>query len=177
MEQPVSVLVTNIQGNHQSNVVIDPTTEASLEYRHIIKGPNKAILENSFANEIGQLMERVGTRMTSVTNTILFIPTDKVPAGRKVNCGIFMAEIRPQKAETHCTRLTVGGNFINFHGYFTTPTADLITSNLNFNIILSTKNTKIMCADISNFYLNKPMKRYEYMKLPLDSIPEEIIQQ
>ena len=34
-----------------------------------------------------------------------------------------------------------------------------------------------MCADIANFYLNNPMNRYEYMKLPLDIIPEEIIQQ
>ena len=34
-----------------------------------------------------------------------------------------------------------------------------------------------MCADIANFYLNNIMNRYEYMKLPLDIIPEEIIQQ
>ena len=34
-----------------------------------------------------------------------------------------------------------------------------------------------MCADIANFYLNNPMNRYEYMKLPPDIIPEEIIQQ
>ena len=34
-----------------------------------------------------------------------------------------------------------------------------------------------MCSDIANSYLNKPMNRYEYMKLPLDIILEEIIQQ
>ena len=34
-----------------------------------------------------------------------------------------------------------------------------------------------MCADIANFYLNNPMNRYEYTKLPLDIILEEIIQQ
>ena len=34
-----------------------------------------------------------------------------------------------------------------------------------------------MCADIANFYLNNIMNRYEYMKLPLDIIPEEFIQQ
>ena len=33
-----------------------------------------------------------------------------------------------------------------------------------------------MCADIANFYLDDPMERYEYMKLPLEIIPEEIIQ-
>ena len=34
-----------------------------------------------------------------------------------------------------------------------------------------------MCIDIANFYLNNPMDRYEYTKLPLEIIPEEIIQQ
>ena len=38
------------------------------------------------------------------------------------------------------------------------------------------KNAKLMYEDIANFYLNNPMNRYEYMKLPLDIIPEEIIQ-
>ena len=111
------------------------------------------------------------------TNTIFSIPKDKVPAGRKVTYGRIEAEIRPQKAETHRTRLTVGGNLIHFPGDVTTPTADLITSKIIFNSVLSTKNAKFMCADISNFYLNDPMDRYEYTKLPLDIIPEKIIQQ
>ena len=34
-----------------------------------------------------------------------------------------------------------------------------------------------MCADIAKFYINNPMNRYEYMKLPLDIITEELIQQ
>ena len=88
-----------------------------------------------------------------------------------------MAEIGPQKAETHRTRLTVGGNLINFPGDVITPTADLITSDLIFNSVLSTKSTKFVCADIANFYLNNPMNRYEYMKLPLEIILEYIIQQ
>ena len=114
--------------------------------------------------------------MPSGTNIIFFIPKDKVPAGRTVTYGRIVAKIRPQKAETHSTRLTVGGNLIHFPGDVTTPTADLITARIIFNSVLSTKNAKFMCADISNFYLNNSMNRYEYMKLPLDIIPEEIIQ-
>ena len=87
-----------------------------------------------------------------------------------------MAEKRPQKAETHCTRLTVGGSLINFPGDVTTPTEDLITAKLIFNSVLSTKNAKFMCADIANFYINNPMNRYDYMKLPLYIVSEEIIQ-
>ena len=139
MAQHVAVLATNIQGHHQANFFIDPTTGASLEYGHLIKGPTKSIWENSFANEIGRLAQGVGTRMPSGTNTIFFIPKDKVPAGRTVTYGIIVDEIRPQHSETHCTRLTVGGNLINFPGDVTTPTEDLITAKLIFNSVLSTK--------------------------------------
>ena len=34
-----------------------------------------------------------------------------------------------------------------------------------------------MCADKANFYISNPMDRYENMKLPLDIILDEIIQQ
>ena len=59
----------------------------------------------------------------------------------------------------------------------TTPTADLLTAKIIFNSVLSTKNAKFMCADIANFYLNNPIARYEYRKLPLDIITKETVQQ
>ena len=106
--QHVVVLATNMQGRHQSNFFIDPKTGASLEYRHLIKGPTKYIWENSFTNEIDRLAQGFGTRMISVTNTIFFVPKGGgVPAGRTVTYGRILAEIRPKKAETHRTRLTV----------------------------------------------------------------------
>ena len=138
MAQHITVPATNLQGHYQENVVIDPTTGASLEYRNIIKGPTKDIRKNSFANEIGRLAQGVGTRMPYGTNTIFFIPKKKVPEGRTVTYGRIVAEIIPQKAETHRTKLTVGVNLINFHGDVTTPTADLITAKLIFNSVLST---------------------------------------
>ena len=52
----IQVLEKNLQGYHQENVVIDPTTGASLEHRHIVKGPTKAVSEFCFANEIIQLV-------------------------------------------------------------------------------------------------------------------------
>ena len=34
-----------------------------------------------------------------------------------------------------------------------------------------------MTADISNFYLMTPLKRYEYVRLKLSDIPDEIIEE
>ena len=137
--QHVAVLATNMQGRHQANVVINPATGESLEYRHLIKVPTKAIWENSFANEIGRLVQVFVTRISSGTNTIFFIPNYTVPVGRIVTNGRIVAKIIPQKAETHCTRLTMGVNLINFPGDVTTPTTDLITAKPILNSVLSEK--------------------------------------
>jgi hypothetical protein len=45
------------------------------------------------------------------------------------------------------------------------------------NSVISTKNAKFMSIDISNFYLNTPLPRYEYLKLKLADIPQEVIDQ
>jgi hypothetical protein len=33
-----------------------------------------------------------------------------------------------------------------------------------------------MCMDVKNFYLNMPMARYEYMRMHISFIPQEIIE-
>ena len=45
------------------------------------------------------------------------------------------------------------------------------------NSAISTLEAKFMSIDISPFYLAAPMTRYEYMKLNLSNLPEEIIQE
>ena len=43
--------------------------------------------------------------------------------------------------------------------------------------VISTPEAKFMTIDISVFYLNTPMKIYEYLKLKLSDIPAKIIKQ
>ena len=79
------------------------------------------------------------------------------------------------KKEVERTRLTVGGNLIDYPGNLRTETADLITVKLLLNSTISTPGARFICLDVKNFYLNTPMDRYEYMRLPIELIPEEII--
>jgi hypothetical protein len=84
-------------------------------------------------------------------------------------------DYRPQKEEPNRTRLTVGGNLIDYPGDVSTPTADTTTAKMVINSTISTPNAKFMCADIKDFYLGTPMERYEYMRLPMALIPQEIV--
>ena len=86
-----------------------------------------------------------------------------------------MCEVRPQKSEKEQTRLTVGGNLIDYPDPVTTRTCDLVTFKMHINSTLSRVNRKYCSFDVKNFYLNTPMESFEYMKIPLAHIPDEII--
>ena len=62
------------------------------------------------------------------------------------------------KKDKYRTRVTMGGNLVNFPGDCGTPTADLLTVKLLLNSIISTTNAKFMTLDIKDFYLMTPMK-------------------
>jgi len=42
---------------------------------------------------------------------------------------------------------------------------------------LSTPGAKFMTMDISNMYLNAPLKDFQYMRFHIDLIPEEVIEE
>ena len=57
-----------------------------------------------------------------------------------------------------------------------TPTANLLAAKILFNSTISTPGAKFMTMDISNFYLNLPLPRPEYIRIKISDIPEEIIE-
>jgi hypothetical protein len=173
---PIFLLPTNLS-QRVANSVLNPITGQSLEYRQLSQDPTKDKWIHGFANEIGRLAQGVGTRMPTGTDTIHFIQREQVPSDRKVTYGRIVATIRPQKAETHRVRLTVGGNLIDYPGNVSTPTADMTTAKILFNSVISIPDARFMCTDVEDFYLNTPMARYEYMRLPIRILPQEIIEQ
>ena len=74
-------------------------------------------------------------------------------------------------------RLTVGGDWIKYPYNISTPTVDMITVKLLFNLMISTESAKFMLVDIKIFYLNTPMQRFEYMQLRYNVIPKQLIEQ
>jgi hypothetical protein len=160
------------------NAVTDPLTGIQMEYKDLMKDPAlKPIWIKSMANEFGRLAQGVGTRMPTGSGTIHFITPDQIPKGKFATYARIVCDIRPQKAEKHRVRLTVGGNLINYPHKVSTPTADISTVKCLFNSVVSTLNAIFTGADIKDFYLNTPLEEYEYMRIHADLVPDEIIQQ
>ena len=113
------------------------------------------------------------------TDTMFFVHKSQIPKDRwkDLTYGRIVCDYRENKAEKHRTRLTVGGDRINYPEDCGTATADLLTVKLLLNSVISTRNAKFMTLDIKNFYLNTPMERYEYLRLKLDQLPADVIEQ
>ena len=87
-----------------------------------------------------------------------------------------VCDIRPQKTETHRTKLTAGGNLIDYPGEVSTPTSDLTTMKLHVNSTISDITSRYMCMDVKYFYLNDLMDRDEYIMIQISMIPQEFVE-
>jgi hypothetical protein len=87
------------------------------------------------------------------TNTCFFIQKLLVPTSKLPTYGRIVCNFCPQKKEQNCTRLTVGGNRINYPGNKSTPTADLTTAKLLINLTISTPRAIFVVIDLAHFYL------------------------
>jgi hypothetical protein len=83
---------------------------------------------------------------------------------------------RPQKEDPNRVRITVGGNLINYPFKLTTRTTDMVSSKILWNSTISTKGAHFAGADIANMYLETPLDRYEYMRMPILLMPQDIIE-
>ena len=73
--------------------------------------------------------------------------------------------IRPNKAETHQVRITVGVDKISYNRPTATQHESLITTKILLNSVVYTILDLFMCVDIHIFYYNNPMVDFEDMKL------------
>ena len=161
------------------NAVLDEDTGELMEYRALMKNPKYSKLYGqSYAKELGRLAQGIPGKVTG-TNTMFFINKSEVPADRwrDITYGRVVVNYRPEKDDPYRTRLTVGGDKVNYPGNCGTPTVDLLTVKLLLNSVVSTLNAKFMTIDIKDFYLNTPMSRYEYMRLTLSDLPADFVTQ
>ena len=141
----------------------------------IVSPSTHATWLRSAANEFGCLAQGLSDNRVEPTNTIFFIPRSKVPKHKRPTYARFVCSYRPQKAEPYRTRITVGGNLIDYPGYLSMKVADMTTFKILMNSTLSTPGARWLGLDVKNYYLGTPMEDYKYMFIPITSIPNEII--
>jgi hypothetical protein len=91
-----------------ANPEICHETGKSLKHQELItKLRYKIKWMQSIANEINKIYNK---------NTIRFIRRSNIPKGRKVTYGSFVVDIKDHKKEKERTRLTVGGDHIEYPG-------------------------------------------------------------
>ena len=167
---------SNPHRDHFVNSVIDPTTGQSLEYRHLIKGPEAQHYLQANINEIGRLTDgRVGGPEITGTNTGKFLHPSQLPSGRTATYLRPVVTYRRQKADPYRMRWTVGGNLIDYPGVTSTPGSEMTTIKLLVNSTISTPDARFMCCDAKDFYLNTTMHRKEYMWVPASLLPDVVI--
>ena len=130
-----------------------------------------------YSNEIGRLARGVHPRMMTGSNTVHFIYLSQKPANRTATYLRTIANYKPQMEDLFLIRFTVSGNMIDYPGNVATPTTELATVNVHLNSVISDINASYMTVDIKDFYLGTPMNRFEYMRIPVKHIPQDIMQQ
>ena len=126
--------------------------------------------------KLGRLAQ--GYKDTKGTETIKFMTMDEInqiPADRTVIYENIVVDYRAQKNYPNIVIITAGGNLIKYQYELTTRTADLTTSNIMWNSVISNPGARFACGDANNFYLCTPLDRNEYKRMPVKVIPKNLL--
>ena len=173
LDDPQETLVVPAIPKHFAYKAVNPDTGLDAEYPELVRSSDGPYWEEGMCNEIGRLFQ--GYKDIKGTDTCTFIPKSKVPKDRKVTYVRVVVADRPRKAEPRRVRLTVGGDKVDYPGEVSTKTSDLITAKCLLNSIVSTPNARMACFDIKDFYLNNVLPRSEYVRIPVRTLPQAII--
>lgn len=152
---------------------VHPDTGELCEYRHLVKSSKGRNWELGMCRELGRLFQ--GYKETKGTDTCRFIKKSDVPKDRNATYVRVVVADRPRKAEEERVRVTVGGDKVDYPGEVSTKTSELVTAKVLLNSVISDPDALFMCADVKDFYLNTNLPRKEYIKIPINIIPQEII--
>ena len=133
-----------------------------------------------FGKDFGNQAQGDNKKNTPGTNSIFVLSHEeirRIPRDRTITYARVVVDFCPQKPDPNWVCITAGGNLIHYLGDLFTRTADLTTSKIIWNSVVSTKDARYMCLDIKYFYLGTPLEQYEYMSIPLALFPQHMINQ
>mmetsp|Transcript_20588 Transcript_20588/g.43665 ORF Transcript_20588/g.43665 Transcript_20588/m.43665 type:complete len:274 (-) Transcript_20588:305-1126(-) len=141
-------------------------------YRDLSKHPN-TVMSHRWTTS-GRSFQ--GFLETKGMYVLKWINRYEVPKGKTVTYPRYTVDIRPKKSEPYRTRITAGGNLLDYDSNVTTHTASTEIIKCHWKSVLSTKGAKYCTGDISNMYLCSWLKEAEYVRFHIDSIPPRIVE-
>jgi hypothetical protein len=162
--------------------MVHPTTGKTISsYRKLMYNPaTSKVWQMAFGKDFGGLAQGDNKTGQKGANSIFDMTHNeikRIPPNRMVTYARVVVDFCPPEADPHRIRITAGGNLINYPDELSTRTADLTTSKLMWNSVLSTEGAKYMCLDIKNFYLTAPLDCFECMKMPIILFPNWTVKQ
>jgi hypothetical protein len=127
--------------------MVHPTTSETISsYKKLMHDPATAEMwQTAFGKYFGGMVQghmKTGQKGMNLIFVMAHAEITKIPKNQTVTYAQVVVNFRPQKADQYCIRITTGGNLINYPGKLSTCTADLTTSKLMWNNVLSTKGAK-----------------------------------
>jgi hypothetical protein len=131
------------------NSVVHPVTKETItHYRELIKDPLlKDLWTKAMSKELHQLAQGCHG-VTKGRNTIFFLSHADfclIPKDRTVNYACIVIDHCPQKEDPNHAQITVGGYLINYPFELTTRTADMVSSKILWNSVISTPDARFAC--------------------------------
>ncbi len=131
--------------------VVHPVTKETItHYRKLIKNPLlKELWHKAMSKELHRLAQGY-TDVTKGTNTIFYLSHAdicKIPQDTTVTYARIVIDHQPQKEDPNRVRITVGGNLIDYPFELTTRTADMVSSKILWNSVISTKDARFARAE------------------------------
>lgn len=145
-----------------------------LKLHKLIEGKDADHWIKATIKEIGRVAQGF-PNIVEGTNTLRFISHHDKPNDRIASYCRIVCDYNPDKEDPYRIRFTYGGDRSDYPYETSTSTVDTTTVKIHLNSIISTPGARHMTLDIRNFYLNTPLARFEYMRIPIKIIPQEVI--
>jgi hypothetical protein len=143
------------------NGVVHPVTKETItHYRKLIKD---LLLRDLWLKAMSKELHCLAqgcTGITKGTNTIFFIlhaDICNILSDRTVTYARIMIDHCSQKEDPNHVRITVIGNLIDYSFELTTCTADMVSSKILWNSVISTKDACFAGANVKSMYLETPL--------------------
>ena len=162
--------------------MIDTITGAKSYLHTLQSGPEKATWEISTANYFFRLAQgggksRLPSKRVEGAYNIFLVSKHAIPKGKKITYANFVCDVKISKTETYRVCLTVGGYKLTYNGDPSSPAISLLDLKIHLNSVISDarKGARYLTSDIINYFLNNPMANFQYMRIHLKDIPNEVV--